>query len=130
MERSDSLEELRKLTYSLPAFPDLVNCSDGVVEYKMETGTCLGWCIFKTDSIGVHRWYNSAGTIFPEHAHDEWEMIVVYEGTLILHSQGEKNYLKETDFFINEPNVKHWAEFPEECRYVTITIPPSKEFPD
>jgi len=111
--------------------PLLDNGSNGYIEYKMNEGDCFAWFIHRSgNEVAVHRWFNSKGTKFPEHIHPEKEYIVIYKGIMELIKNGEKHILEVGDFVYNEPLIIHSAFFPEDCKYITVTIPPSKEFPN
>ena len=58
------------------------------------------------------------------------EWLIIYKGTMELLRGGEKTVLKVGDSILIEPKIKHCAYFPEECKYITITIPPAEEFPN
>ncbi len=124
------MEALRSLTERLPQFPKPKN---GVAEYKefrMKCGSCFGRTLLMEKEIAIHRWFNSFGTEFPPHQHkcDEW--IFVFSGTMALHQEGcEEVRLGEGDCHHNGPGIVHCATFPEDCRYVTVTMPPAEGFP-
>jgi quercetin dioxygenase-like cupin family protein len=145
---SFGLSKLRELTEKLPPFPLQVKTksmmdvrtspwdepemgSNVYKEYKMEGGECFAWFIHRSaNDIAVHRWFNSEGSIFPEHTHPEKEWIIVYRGKMELTKGGVTQLLEAGDYSYNEPLVSHKAYFPEDCRYITVTIPPAKEFPN
>ena len=111
--------------------PQLEITSNGYAEYRMEHGDCFAWFIHRSgNDIAVHRWFNSKGTIFPEHTHPEKEFIVIYKGIMDITKNGETQRLVVGDYIYNEPLTIHSAYFPEDCKYITVTIPPAKEFPN
>jgi len=127
------MEKLRELTDNLPTFPGYIEDKSyaGYKEYKMEKGECFAWFIHRSgNDVAVHRWFNSKDSIFPEHVHPEKEWIIVYKGSMDIIKKGEVIHLNTGELIFNEPNVPHSARFPEECRYLTIMIPPSKEYPN
>ena len=154
----NNLEVLKELTEKLPPFPPAVeqralrgfkgdkreevgihnegnlfenDSSSRYREYKMTKGECFAWFIHRSGKdVAVHRWFNSKGSEFPEHAHLEKEWLIIYKGTMELLRGGEKTVLKVGDSILIEPKIKHSAYFPEECKYITITIPPAEEFPN
>lgn len=123
---SEYLKTLKKLTEDLPPFPTKLNSR----KYEMEKGECLGWHLYDNPLIGVHRWFNSKGTIFPQHAHEEEEWFFIYSGEMHLKTEREEVILKEKEWWYNETGLKHGAFFPIDTYYLTITMPPNKEFPN
>ena len=124
----ENLELLKELTESLPAFPTgevhpLFN------KYHLDKGTCLSWLLFNNGVLSVDKWFNSAGTHFPEHVHHNIkEVIIVFEGSMIFAADGVQTTLKKGDLVCTQPNQLHSAEMIEDCWYLTITIPPANEF--
>lgn len=155
---NESIAKLKELTAKLPSFPvpvEILNfgplgnkwekgnpgfgevvplldaTNAGYKEYKMKEGECFAWFIHRSgNDVAVHRWFNSRGTKFPEHSHAEKELKVIYQGTMQLTRNGKTEVLKKGDFVYIEPNSVHSSTFPEDCKYITITIPPAKEFPN
>ncbi len=151
------LDKLKELTESLPSFPPLVKAEDlkgyssvirlngiptvrdipvdtasnGYLEYKMDTGECFSWFIHRSgNDIAVHRWFITKGTIFPKHVHPEKEWLIVYTGAMDLFLEnGDMIELRKGDSYYVLPNMVHWSTYPEDCKFITITIPPAKEFP-
>ena len=111
------------------SFLDLIN--SGYAEYKMDEGECFSWFIHRSgNDIAVHRWFITKGTKFPEHTHPEKEWLIVYGGVMELFLEdGTKITLNKGDSYYVLPNMKHWSTYPENCKFLTITIPPAKEFP-
>lgn len=128
----DILQKLRDLTSHLPEFPCPIDedSSGKYSEYKMEKGECFSWFIHRSaNDIAVHRWFCSKGTVFPEHTHREREWIIIYRGTMVMHKGGEKITLHKGDFIVNEPGISHSSTYPSDCRFLTIMVPPSPDFP-
>lgn len=128
----DSLSELRAMTETLPAFPPEV-VSQGKEHakiHKMARGTSIAWDLLTQDEISVARWFNSASTIFPEHAHEQREWIICYVGSIMLHIEGAppKRLLPGMSAVI-EPRTRHRASFSEDCWYLAITVPSTKDWP-
>lgn len=126
----NNLEKLKILTENLPSFPEKILDDDyGYREYKMDAGTCFSWFIHRSgNNIAVHRWFNSSGTEFQIHVHLEKEWIIIYEGSMEFIMGDIITLLKKGDYVVTEPNIPHAAHFPEDCKYITVTIPPSKDY--
>jgi quercetin dioxygenase-like cupin family protein len=133
---SEYLDRLKNLTEKLPSFPDIIErhlTKNGKIEqyYEMDEGNCYAVYLHRSgDDIAVHRWFNSKGGKFPKHNHNEKEWIVIYKGSMILHDFRGDHTLKKGDCYYSLPNMHHWAEFPEDCKYITITMPAAKEYPN
>lgn len=126
------LAKIRELTDVLPDFPCPLDedQSGNYSSYKMDAGECFSWFIHRSgNDIAVHRWFCSAGTVFPEHVHKEREWIIIYKGTMEVVKGGEKTVLNFGDSIINEPNIPHSSTYPSDCKFLTIMIPPSPDFP-
>lgn len=141
---SAAITRLKELTSKLPPFPPQIEqaeyknsykeisaiAHDGYREYQLEGGDCFSWFIHRSgNDIAIHRWFISGGAIFPEHAHEEREMIVIYAGTMVMHKEGTDTILNKGDSIMIEPGVVHSSTYPEDCKFITLMIPPSKEFP-
>ena len=126
---NENLEKLKKLTTEL-AFPQVIDNGEDYKQYEMDEGECFGKYIHRSENdIAIHRWFNSAGSKFPLHVHVEKEWVIVYKGKMTL-IVGDKQYeLSKGDSRYILPNQPHSSEYSEECKYITITIPPTKEFP-
>lgn len=124
----EQLEILRKLTAQLPAFPTHIGETDRFKEYAMDAGTCFGVPLYETETIGIHRWFNSPG-VFPEHSHPETKIIIVYDGEMELIVNGDHYFLKPMMVYTIAPETVHQARFLVDTNYLTITKPPAPEFP-
>jgi len=127
----DSLKKLAELTETLPPFPPRVDPDDTArVEYKMAAGKCFGIRLGGPDTRrGVHDWFNSGGTEFPEHAHTELEYIIVYQGCVSLHTDDRDVDIGPGDCYRVDPDHVHSASFSEDTLYLTVTIPKAPQFP-
>ena len=148
---SDSIAKLKELTENLPPFPNILSTpacrgeksqlvdgafgfldaiDGGYTSYEMNEGECFSWFIHRSgNDVAVHRWFVTRGTIFPEHIHSEKEWLIVYSGSMdILVDDKTHVVLKKGESYYVLPGVKHSSTYPEDCKFLTITIPPSKEF--
>jgi len=123
------IEHLEDIVDKIKAFPAPVAFDRGYKEYEMDKGVCFGWALCETPSMGVHKWFNSAGTIFPEHSHEEREWIFVAQGEMHLKKNDIIRVVKEGEFIFNLPHEVHSATFPVDSEYITICVPPSEDFP-
>ena len=72
----EPLERLRELTPILPKFPGAVAVDVGFKQHAMDCGTSFSWDLLSLPKISVAKWFNSSGTRFPEHAHDQREWLI------------------------------------------------------
>ena len=125
----ETTNKLRELTKNLPKFPDTREERSGFKEYVMESGTCFAWLLFENDRFGVHDWFNSKGTVFPVHSHPELEIVIVYEGRIEFETDSGNISVGEGEFIGFKSDEQHGAYAPVDTRYITIMIPPSKDYP-
>ena len=128
---TSNLERLKILTAQLPIkfYPN--QTKKNFVEVKMEHGTGLGWGLLEDKKANVSQWFSSKGSKFPLHNHESKEWVIVYEGTAeLMDKDGVVILLKRGDSHYNLPNEEHQAYFPEDCWYITITIPSAEGFPN
>jgi quercetin dioxygenase-like cupin family protein len=146
-----AIAKLKELTENLPPFPRSVDVgspgtglkintsedsfytgtSDGYKEYKMDSGECFAWFIHRSgNAVAVHRWFAIKGTKFPVHSHPVKELAILYEGRVEHTQDGITKLLVAGDFNYAPANAPHSAVFLEDSKFITVTIPPEKEFPN
>lgn len=132
VDNSDTLRLLRRSHEKLFPPSKSVNGTDRSLEYEMEAGSCFAWHQYADPSgeFAVDKWFNSKGSKFPSHAHDETECIVVTSGQMLLkYSDGEELLLKSGGSVCNRPGREHWAFFPEDTHYYTVMVPAASDYP-
>lgn len=126
-----NLEKLREITNKLPPFSNMIMTrSKGCLELEMTKGYCFGWNLIKTPEIAVDRWFNSCGSEFPRHIHASKEWIIVYEGEIHLTVVDKLQKFLPGQYILMEPGTPHSAYFPQDCSYITVTMPPAEGFPN
>ena len=129
---SEGIRKLKLLTKEMD-FAEISTSFGKTVEVDMEKGISYMVGLMKESTIAVARHYASAESVFPKHQHAEWELLLVYKGVMNLYIEGKertKRTLYEKDFYYILPHTVHYAEFPEECRFLAITIPGADAWPD
>ena len=133
---SPNLEKLKLLTEQL-SFRDIVERRHkNVIEMDMESGTCIGFSLFKTPKVSVARFFASKDSIMPQHKHESMEYIMVYEGemkTTIYDEDGEiRQELGTTigDSIRITPNYNHSHSFYYDTWAIVVTIPEEEGFPN
>jgi len=131
-DKPKSLIVLREITRELAAFSDFSTPRLNVNEIDMDAGTSFMVGLYKHHHIAVARQFASAGAVFPFHAHDQWELLLVYEGSmdLIVGDKKDRRTLRVKDFYYLEPGTPHYAEFNEDCWFLAITIPAAEAWPE
>lgn len=127
----ENIIRLKELTKALEFSGILSPASTRQVkEIDMRVGASFMVGLYKTDNIGIARNFASENSEFPEHFHNEWELLIVYSGEMHLTIEGETHTLKEKDFFYILPQQKHKAYFPVNTWFIAITMPASDSWPD
>jgi len=123
-----NLAKLRELTPRLVPFPPMTKDSAG---FEVIEGKCLSWFLWQyKDRIKINDFWLAKGTDFPAHQHKEEEWATVYKGKAIFRKQGREIVMREGDFEYTPAGILHSAYFPEECRVLVISMPPTKEYPN
>jgi quercetin dioxygenase-like cupin family protein len=124
------LKRLKGLTESLPTFCEVVKIDKCPVciEMKTEDGVGFGWNIVDLPNVSVAKWYSSEGAVYPRHAIDKREWLIVYEGTMIVEINGDTKTLNAGQYVCVEPDTPHQRRFPQDCWYLEISVPPSEEW--
>lgn len=130
--QSGDLDQLRLLTSALPAFPETISAKPGFKRHKMSCGNSFSWDLDPeaNELAACAKWFNSAGTVFPQHTHDSREWIIVIEGSMFLTIEdGEEQRLLPGMSAIVEPKTPHLARFLEDCLYYAICVPRVSDWP-
>jgi quercetin dioxygenase-like cupin family protein len=129
------LERLKSLTPELPP----INLGDlkgeqvrsNILRYNIDGGTCISYGLFSSPDISVARTFVSAGSLFPEHQHEEREFALIFSGSAMVSVNGEKEtYLGPGQCIVLEPNIPHVSRALENTWFIAITIPYSKDYPN
>jgi len=127
---ADNIIELKKLTKALEFSKTIRAPVPEIKEFTLDAGTSYMVGLFKNNAIAVTRVYSGAGVEFPSHIHDEWELILVYEGELHLTVEGKTKIIKKKEFYYVEPKVSHSAFYPVDSWVLCVTMPASADFPE
>jgi quercetin dioxygenase-like cupin family protein len=126
------MQHLRQLTERLPPFPETKSVLPGFKQHKMECGTSLSWNLDTTsgEQASCAKWFNSAGTHFPDHTHKCREWLIVLEGSMWLKVGGEEERRLLSGMYATiEPETLHSGHFTEDCWYYAITVPQEPSWP-
>lgn len=104
--------------------------NDNLLEVRAGAGQAFLMGLYKGSEMAVCRNFASAGSKWPEHYHNEWEMLIVYEGKMNLTIGGDSHILKRKDSYYIREGVAHGASFPTDCWFLSVTIPGAEAFPN
>ena len=126
--------ELERLTKKIPNYNPGIKFGDQLV-LEMVAGLGQSRGLLNRPEIAVAVTVLSTGSKLGMHNHPEREFIIVFRGQMTLHcfdSENKQNTIVLTtgDQAIVEPHIKHCATVEEECHFIAITIPASKNFPN
>jgi len=134
--KPDTFDRLRKLTETLPQIATLgdfkIQSEDDPksVAYEIEGGNAISYALLSLPKVSVARTLVTSGAKFPEHQHDEKEIIVIFSGSAMMTIKGEKTILHEGDCMMFESNVPHSGRALEDVWFIAITVPYSKDYPN
>ena len=128
--KEHNLDKLKRLTNNLVSFDEITKTrGKGYLELEMINGTALGWNLLHEKDISVDKWFVSKGSTFPNHVHEELEILTVFQGIMIMKIDGKEVELKKGSTYYITPNMEHSAHYPDDCFFITITIPCGEGFP-
>ena len=128
----NSLRALKVLTDNLPSFPNEESGVGvvGVKRHQMECGESLAFNLLNNADISCANWFNSAGTVFPSHVHEQREWMIVYRGSVYVTIEGKSEVrLLHGQSIVIDPGVSHKARLLEDCWFVAITVPQCSDWP-
>jgi quercetin dioxygenase-like cupin family protein len=120
---SNQLLKLKELVKQVPN-------TGHMVDYDVKEGSSLGIGLFKNEQIAVQQNELKEGTIFPAHAHDGIEVIIVYEGEVTFHYKDEAITLKVGDVLRIPAMEEHFVTVKKDSKMIGITIPPDRGYPN
>lgn len=126
---NDYLKKLAELTEKLP---DLVktNSSPGFIEYKMEQGTCLGYNLLNQKEIAVQKAFLSKGAVFPKHSHEEKEILIVFQGELLVKIEESSHNISPSELIELLPHQIHSVTALSDTWVLCIAIPAAQGYPE
>jgi quercetin dioxygenase-like cupin family protein len=133
MDTPHELAALREITPKLQVVTDP---SRPWVEYTTKQGSCFGYALYYQPTVAVQLSRATKGTQLPFHAHEEVEIIIVYEGYCDLYLGEGPDQEKECvrvgpgEAYRIPPGTPHIFDVPtEDCRLVAVTVPASARYP-
>jgi quercetin dioxygenase-like cupin family protein len=125
----ENLEILKEITHKLPSLADFVILrKNKVIDYEIEGGHCVGVSLLNNSKVAIQDSFMKAGTLFPLHAHDVIEIIVVYDGEAECVSDSV-THLTKGDVIKFEVNSLHTCKAITDSHIIGITIPSSPNYP-
>lgn len=129
---SYSLERLRELTNNLTRLSDITGPREQtcVVEWLVEKGYAVGARLYSTPEISVCRAFLSAGTVFPKHAHEAKEWLLIVKGEAVLtHADGRIEELKPSVMCEVPMGDQHTITATTDVCVIGITMPFDRGYP-
>jgi quercetin dioxygenase-like cupin family protein len=126
----DYMTKLQDLLEHPPSFEDLIaDLSGSFVEYEVEGGFSVGHGVLHDEDCAIQKNFASAGAMFPEHTHPEYEYIIIIcgEGEVIIGD--ERKSFRENDCIVIKPGQSHSWSYTKHTKMIGITIPASKGYP-
>jgi len=120
------MEKLRALTETLVDMKTIaVPVSTGMKEYKVEQGYAMAMALKNNEDVAVAQAFMSAGTVFPYHAHESSEeVLVVYKGKVTVITDEGRKRLKAGDSLHIRKGCGHLLHAKTDVKIIAITIPP------
>jgi len=129
-EMKRNLERLKQLNGALAEEIEVVAPPSSLSELNLPRGHGFAWGLLKSSRCAVAKVFLSAGAVFPLHLHTEWEMLLVYEGEVVLEVEGERRAMGMRDMAMIEPGMHHaLPEVIQNTYLLAVTIPPAACFP-
>lgn len=140
-EDLDRINLLKKIGDSIPRGYDQYTShkTESYMELKTEAGKAFIFGLLNKPPVSVCDNFVVKGTNWDIHYHDEWELFVVYEGSIELSLHDKDGDVTETRvldscddrsrFFWIDPKTPHSIKANEHCSFLAITVPSSPDFP-
>lgn len=125
-----ALEGLRAKVEKIHQMPPAIIAECGAKEYDVQDGKSLAWPLWTEEKVSVARWFNKAGTNFPDHAHNEREWLIVYSGEIRVHKEdGSEIVVKEGEMIYLPNGVLHGGYSVVDAYFIGVTVPRSPDYP-
>ena len=129
--QESNLAKLRKLTAELPVLGPSNFKPHGIdkIDYQVQGGNCVGEALLNEKEVAVQRVCMTAGTVFPEHSHHEFEVVVIISGEALHITPGMESKIAKDDVYTSRPGELHKFVAITDCTLIAITIPASEGYP-
>lgn len=129
--QESNLQKLRQLTAELPVLgpTDFKPHGTNKIEYTVDTGSCVGEALLNIADVAVQRVCMIAGTVFPEHSHNQFEVVVIVKGDAIHITPGMESKLSSREVYVSRPGELHKFVAITDVELIAITIPASEGYP-
>ena len=130
---NDNINKIRELEEQLTPFPESITDVEGFKSHQMTSGESLSWNTLRQfgldEEVSSALWFNSKGTNFPKHTHQQKEWLIVVKGSMFLTVNQQEIPLVYGQGIEIRPNTPHSARFTENCWYLAITVPSNPDWP-
>jgi len=128
-EVSDKIKRLGELTEHIVQLKDIATFKENKVNYLTDFGSCEGVGVFKNKHVAVQISEMSKETKLLCHEHIETEILVLYEGDLLITFPKYSTNVVIGEPLTIHPGTPHEASTNSGCKVVAITIPASTGYP-
>ena len=126
---SEGIRQLRKDIETME-FAQISKSFGRMLELDVAPGIGHAVGLMKEDKIAVAKTKISPGSIFRKHSHNEWEMLLVYDGEIEIHLEGKIIKLKPMQSYYLLPKTPHAVTTEVGAELLSITIPGSVDWPE
>ena len=125
-----NLERIKELTETVVPLIDIVKLMDDCVTYNTSRGEIIGHGLLNIKQIAIQLAVMGVETNMVCHYHDEYEIIILYDGDFTLSIEGEDIAAQLGVPLIVSPGVAHIAKSVNGCKIIGITVPASNAYPN
>jgi len=131
---SSHLEELRKMTESLPVLDMeylIKEHQNNLLEYtSLISANITARGLFKIDEVAAMVGILDKGSVFPKHKHSVKECVICYKGRILFKWNDKSKELVAGNCICFNPNVPHSNLALEDSCFISITVPLDRGYPD
>lgn len=125
----ENLKRIKELTETVVPLVDIAKLIDQDVSYTASRGCIMGHGLLHVKQIAIQLAVMGADTNMVYHYHDEYEIILLYEGDFSISIEGEDVVAELGVPIIIKPLTPHIAKSVHGCKLIAITIPASPGYP-
>jgi hypothetical protein len=126
-----NMEKIKGLAQELNEHPLMFTKEDIKVEYKVTSGSCIGYGLINNGGIAAQHFVMEPNTELLPHTHkDEREIIIIYEGDFTSINKYRVQSVANSGLVCIDIGITHIAKSINGCKGLAITIPSSEGYPD
>lgn len=129
-ELQSNLAKIRELTETVVPLVNIAKLLEDSVSYTASRGNIIGHGLLNVKQLAIQLAVMGAETNMVCHYHDEYEIIILYEGDFSLSVEGEDVFAELGVPLIVKPMTPHIAKSVHGCKLIAMTIPASPAYPN